>query len=311
MELVETDSKVGPNEASPNPGVDNATTSAGPAEATEPYVPQHLSPSSASLYQECPRKWKFRYVDRLPDPPGEPALAGTFAHRVLELLLQMPAPERTIDAARDLARKTWPEISHDPDFAALDLTDEQAKAFRWKGWLAIEGLWKLEDPCEVEVHATEHDISVSVDGVPFRGIIDRVDHCDDGLVIVDYKSGRAPPPRFVGERLTQVLLYAAAMAELTGQRPVRAQLVYLGQRVVETEVTDSTLEPAVEGLVQTWDSLLADVEAEAFAPSTGPLCAWCPFLAGCPEGLAEVGERHTAGTVRLDAPGLQILADAG
>ena len=26
------------------------------------------------------------------------------------------------------------------------------------------------------------------------------------------------------------------------------------------------------------------------AASTGPLCAWCPFLAGCPEGLAEVGE---------------------
>jgi putative RecB family exonuclease len=279
--------------------------------ADEPYFPAHLSPSSASLYQECPRKWKFRYVDKLADPPGEAALAGTFAHRVLELLLQLPAADRTVDNARKLARDTWPEIAHDPDFGALDLSDEQAKAFRWRGWLAVEGLWKLEDPCEVQVHATEHDISVSIDGVPFRGIIDRVDNADDGLIIVDYKSGKAPSKRFVGERLTQVLLYAAAMAELTGQRPIRAQLVYLGQRVVETEVNDDTLGPAVEKLANTWDSLLADLDAGTFAASTGPLCAWCPYLAQCPEGLIEVGERATAGTVRLDAPGLQVLADAG
>jgi putative RecB family exonuclease len=279
--------------------------------STEPFFPSHLSPSSASLYQECPRKWKFRYLDRLPDPPGEPALAGTFAHRVLELLLQLPAPERTIDAARKLARQAWPEIEHDADFQALTLDDTASKAFRWRGWQAIEGLWKLEDPCEVEVHATEHDISVEIDGVPFRGIIDRVDNCDDGLVIVDYKSGRAPSKRFVGERLTQVLLYAAAMAELTGQRPIRAQLVYLGQQVVETDVTDETLGPAVERLVGTWDSLLASLDTETFDASTGPLCAWCPFLAGCAEGLAEVGARHSAGNVRLDAPGLEILAAAG
>ena len=288
-----------------------AVEGAGPGAAAEPFVPTHLSPSSASLYKECPRKWKFRYLDRLPDPPGEPALAGTFAHRVLELLLQLPASERTVESARKLARQAWPEIERDPDFSALALTEEQAKAFRWRGWLAIEGLWKLEDPCEVEVHATEHDISVSIDGVPFRGIIDRVDHSDAGLVIVDYKSGRAPSPRFVGERLTQVLLYAAAMAELTGQRPVRAQLVYLGQRVVETDVNDETLGPAVQMLTRTWDSLLSDLDSESFAASTGPLCAWCPFLANCPEGIVEVGERHTAGNVRLDAPGLQILADAG
>ena len=40
---------------------------------------RHLSPSSAGAYEQCPRRWKFRYLDRLPDPPGQAALAGTFA----------------------------------------------------------------------------------------------------------------------------------------------------------------------------------------------------------------------------------------
>ena len=38
-------------------------------EIPERYVPKYLSPSSASSYRECARRWKFRYVDRLPDPP--------------------------------------------------------------------------------------------------------------------------------------------------------------------------------------------------------------------------------------------------
>ena len=49
--------------------------------------PPYLSPSSASMYQQCPRRWRFRYIDRLPDPPGEAALTGTFAHRVLVLVI--------------------------------------------------------------------------------------------------------------------------------------------------------------------------------------------------------------------------------
>jgi len=61
-----------------------------------PNLPRSFSPSSAGTYRQCPRRWRFRYVQKLPDPPGEPALLGTFAHRVLELLCSDPAPERTV-----------------------------------------------------------------------------------------------------------------------------------------------------------------------------------------------------------------------
>ncbi len=268
---------------------------------------KHLSPSSAGMYQQCARKWKFRYLDRLPDPPGPAALTGTFAHRALELLLQEPADNRTEARAKELARVAWPETAEDADYQALELDDKAARHFRWQGWTAIKGLWKLENPALVDVVATEQRVDTMIGEVPFRGIVDRLDNEPDGQIVADYKSGRAPSPRYREGRLAQVLLYAAAIAAETGVVPVRARLLYLGQRIIETPVTDEAVGAAVETLTATWNNVQSDCARNEFEPTTGPLCAWCPFASQCPEGMAEVTKRHKAGRVRLDAPAVALL----
>ena len=199
-------------------------------EIPERYVPKYLSPSSASSYRECARRWKFRYVDRLPDPPGESAVTGTFAHMVLEKLMQEPEPERTVDRAKKLARELWPTMERHPDYVGLELDERGGLDFRINGWRAIEGLWDLEDPRQVQVAATEQDVRVEINGVPFRGIIDRLDETDQGLVVTDYKSGKAPSARFSANYATQMLLYAAALTELEGRKPVKASCTTWARR---------------------------------------------------------------------------------
>ncbi len=269
--------------------------------------PKHLSPSSSGMYQQCPRKWRHRYVDRLPDPPGVPALVGTFAHLVLEHLLQLPAGSRSKPAAKNLARALWPEIETEPDYKALALDVDQARAFRWRAWQAIEGLWALEDPNETEVHATEQEVQVTIGSVPFRGIIDRLDRRNGELVVSDYKSGKAPSDRFRDKPLKQVLYYAAAVHASTGERPLGAQLLYLGQRSLKIRVTDERLQAANDDLDATWAQLTSDCERNEFRATTSALCAWCPFIAHCDEGQAEVITRNDAGRVRADAPALAVM----
>ena len=269
-----------------------------------PVRPKHLSPTSASMFRQCPRRWKFRYVDRLPDPPGEAALAGTFAHRVLEELLGLEPQERTMDRARACAKEVWSDMAVDEDFNALALDTDGIRNFKWTAWRAIEGLWDLEDPTTVEVVDTETEVSVEIGGVPFIGYIDRVDAGSDGLVISDYKSGRAPGRRFFKDRLEQVLLYAAALAEMQGTLPARARLMYLGQRIDETQVTAENIRDVTQRLADTWEELLQRSDTGEFPPETGPLCGWCAFVRHCPEGLAEVERRHLAGSLRPDAPAL-------
>ncbi|MEM9200338.1 MAG: PD-(D/E)XK nuclease family protein [Actinomycetota bacterium] len=262
------------------------------SEAVVPTPPPRLSPSGAGTFEQCPRRWRMRYVERLPDPPGEAALAGSFAHRVLELFMQRAPEARTVDAAKLIAREEWPEVEADPDFQALGYDAEQAKQFRWKSWMAIEGLWALEDPKRVEVRATEQDVEADLGGVPFRGIVDRLDEEGDGLVVTDYKSGKAPSPRYRRGRLDQVLLYAAAVQEATGEMPVHARLLYLGQRPVGIKVTQDEIDGVVEKLAGTWSAINTACDTDVFEPRTGPLCGWCPYVDRCPEGMKEAAKRQ-------------------
>ncbi|MAL66061.1 MAG: hypothetical protein CL413_02555 [Acidimicrobiaceae bacterium] len=262
------------------------------SERAVPTPPRRLSPSGAGTFEQCPRRWRLRYVERLPDPPGEAALAGSFAHRVLELLMQRDPHERTVEIAKAIARAEWPGVEADPDFRALGFDETGSKHFRWKAWQAIEGLWALEDPKAVDVRATEHDVEADLGGVPFRGIVDRLDEEGDGLVVTDYKSGKAPSARFRRGRLDQVLLYAAAVEQATGEMPVHARLLYLGQRPVGIKVTREEIDSVVDKLAGTWAAINTACDTDEFEPRTGPLCGWCPYVDRCPEGTKEVAKRQ-------------------
>ena len=110
----------------------------------EKALPTALSPSSASTFSQCPQRWKFRYIDRLPDPPGRSALLGTFAHAVLEHLFQEQPESRTKEKAKSIASALWPETDSDPDFIALGLDDQGKTAFKRDCMSAFNGVWEID-----------------------------------------------------------------------------------------------------------------------------------------------------------------------
>lgn len=264
-------------------------------------APRSLSPSGASTFRQCARRWKFRYIDKLPDPPGAPALRGTFVHHVLEELLAVPPAHRTLERARAICRDLWPALAGNADFEALELSADDERAFRWNSWRDIEGFFELVDPTGVEVVDRERDLSATLDGVPFRGIVDLVDRVPDGLRITDYKTGRPPGSRFVYSRLTQVWLYAAAAAA-GGDDVSGVRLLYLGEtgngrdHREPIEISRSFDHEAVHAAVDehriTWDRIAEATGTGRFSPTTGPLCSWCPYRDDCPEGQLEHQRRN-------------------
>ena len=264
-------------------------------------APRSLSPSGASTFRQCARRWKFRYVDKLPDPPGEPALRGTFVHHVLEELLAVAPAHRTLERARAICRDVWPALAANADFEALELSVDDERAFRWNAWRDVEGFFELVDPTGVDVVDRERDLSATLDGVPFRGIVDLVDRVPDGLRITDYKTGRPPGSRFVDSRLTQVWLYAAAASAL-GDAVSDVRLLYLGEtgngrdRREPTEIARSFDPEAVHAAVDehriTWDRIAEATSTGQFEPTPGPLCSWCPYRDDCPEGQLEHQRRN-------------------
>src|SRR6202021_3503082 len=77
--------------------------------AREPSGPA-LSPSRAADFMTCPLLYRFRVIDRLPEPPTEATARGTLVHAALERLFDLPAAERTPEAARALVVPEWDRL---------------------------------------------------------------------------------------------------------------------------------------------------------------------------------------------------------
>ena len=233
----------------------------------------------------------MRYIDKLPDPKGEAAVLGTFVHRILEDLLSLDASDRSVDQARAIARKLWDETSNDDDFLGLDLSQDETTSFMWKAWRLIERYFSLEDPTAVDVVRAEQELAVEISGVPFFGIVDLTERVSSGLRVVDYKTGKSPAARYVDDKLSQVWLYAAALAE-ADHEVSEVRLMYLTSGPIDRPIDSRAVADAVDDHRLTWDLLCQSIDTEHFPHKTGPLCNWCPYVDLCPEGAAEAERRY-------------------
>src|SRR6476646_3698728 len=84
-----------------------------------------LSPSRAADFKQCPLLYRFRAIDRLPEPPSTAQLRGSVVHAALEQLYGLPAAERVPDTALSLVDPAWDRVlAAEPDLLA-ELDAEQ------------------------------------------------------------------------------------------------------------------------------------------------------------------------------------------
>ena len=280
-----------------------------------------LSPSSMATWRQCPKRFFFEKILRLEVEPGEAAVCGSFVHLVLEHLMGHPSGERTADVARSIAAALWPAFTDDPEtrFAELDLPPEAVKAFKQRAWAGIVGYFHIEDPNLVDVIGVEQEIRAELDGAPVYGIIDRIDRDGDGVgvVVTDYKSGKAPAwDDEREEKLGQLRTYAALL-EATGQRVTELRLLFVSPQLAARARADrraalaAAAEEALAALLgeDAWDAAIAavgDVEAAiAAARSAAP-----DLEAARSAGEEAAGHAASAAAARLGASDPPAVAAA-
>jgi putative RecB family exonuclease len=246
--------------------------------------PPSLSPSSVSAFKSCPLAFRFSYIDRLPEPPSAAASKGTLVHRALERLMLRPPPERSVNAALGELAIARVELADDPEFAGLELTDEQQAAFDADAEELVRRYFRLEDPQAVNPIGLELKLTAQFGRVTLRGIIDRLEIDEAGeLVVTDYKTGSVPSEYAENARLSGVHIYAALCEQMLGRRPARIQLYYLSkpEAIIATPTAQS-----VAGVGRradaVWSAILRACEREDFRPHPGPLCEYCTFKPYCP-----------------------------
>src|SRR6266516_2359642 len=238
-----------------------------------------LSPSRAGDFLTCPLLYRYRVIDRLPEPPSPAAVRGTLVHSVLERLFDAAAADRTPDAARALVEPEWSRLQEaEPDLG--DLFDDDAQRAAWLDEVMgmLDRYFTLEDPRRIEPAHRELCVEAELaSGLRLRGYIDRLDVAPGGQMrIVDYKTGGAPPEEFEQRALFQMRFYALTLWRAQGQVPKLLQLMYLGNgEIVRYEPAEADLLATERKIEALWLAIERAMRNRDWRPRRGRICDWC------------------------------------
>ena len=247
-----------------------------------------LSPSRASDFMSCPLLYRFRTIDKLPEPSSPDAMRGTVVHKVLEDLFDLAAVDRTPARAGDMLEPAWEAILEEAPEVAEMFGDEGPEIGAWLASCreALDRYFSLEDPTRLEPAEREVYVETLLDSkLLLRGFIDRVDVAPTGEVrVVDYKTGRAPSLAFEAKALFQMKFYALVLWRTRGMVPAMLQLIYLGSGEILRYVPDERDLLATERKVEAlWKAISKARESGDWRPRKSALCGWCAHQAICPE----------------------------
>jgi putative RecB family exonuclease len=269
-----------------SPGASEATGKADAGTAARPRPA--LSPSRAADFKQCPLLYRFRAVDRLPEPPSTAQLRGSVVHAALEQLYGMPAADRDQATALSLVDPAWVRVLGEHPDLADGFTDEQRNALLTEARALLTGYYRLEDPTRFDPESCEQRIEVELaDGTLLRGFVDRIDVAGTGeLRVVDYKTGKAPPgARALAEfkAMFQMKFYAVALLRSRDVLATRLRLIYLadGQVLDYTPELDELLR-FEKTLMAIWRAIQSAGATGDFRPNPSRLCNWCSHQALCP-----------------------------
>jgi putative RecB family exonuclease len=247
-----------------------------------------LSPSRAADFKSCPLLYRFRTIDRIPEAPSRVAVRGTVVHGVLEKLFDLPSPERTLAAARQLLPEVWQQLTVDePEVAQL--FGEDAEGAELSEWLdsasdLLGNYFVLEDPSRFEPAAREEKVEVVIDGLRLRGYVDRLDvNAQGDIRVVDYKTGSTPREAFEAKALFQMKFYALVLWRTRGIVPRQLRLMYLADTDTLSYAPDADELVSFERTLKAiWAAIERATQTGDFRPSPSRLCAWCDHQVRCP-----------------------------
>lgn len=249
----------------------------------------YLSWSAVSTYQQCPLRYRFKYVDGLPEETVSSslifggALHAAAEHHYRERLAGNPPPNRSV--LLDVFWCHWHDRSESQiqfargeDHAALgELAERSLKLFQHSG---------LAEPPGRIVGVEEQLQAPLIPGCPdLRVWLDLLYLTDDALVVCDLKTSRSRWSAAQVEQASgQLLLYGELARSLAPDRDVRLEFAVITKTktpCVERHEVDAG-EQQVAQMQKVVEQVWRAIESESFYPTPSPLaCASCPFQEPC------------------------------
>ena len=204
--------------------------------------------SRYSDYQQCPAKFKYKHLMRLPDP-GSPAMErGNVIHKLAEDYVKAK-----LDAVPPELANVADELNFLKDnFATAEESWGFRKSWDWigrPGWFGDDVWFRMKA-----------DVVVSYD--------------DDTGLVGDWKTGKM---YFSNEEQIE-LFGAVAMRRHTNWSEVDVRLWYTDSPADENEIQRVYTRKEGELVLKDWEKRVKPMFADKrFAPTPNQRCGWCPY----------------------------------
>lgn len=246
-----------------------------------------FSYSRMSLYNECPLKYKFKYIDKIPEKPKKFLFIGRVIHSALELFFSK-VPPPSLDELFNFIIKEWKNTPYDQKGYAKQEYDE----IDLQNILNIMKNFYLKHQDNKKIpFLLEYSTYVTIDGYKFTIIADKIEYIGNGkIVIVDYKTGKE------GDRTPHQLYFYQKICEADPIILKKIEEKY-SDKLNSVEV-DSMVYYYVENLKEIryprakeseikrfWDEAISVIEnilSNKFDPTPSEkACKWCDYKEIC------------------------------
>lgn len=237
-------------------------------------LPRPLSHSSITLYNECPQKYKFKYVDKIPEKPRHFFSFGQSVHLALEYFYGVKEPKApSLEDLLKHYREIWVKGGYKDDRQEQEYFEEGRQI-----------LTRFHDKHAKTFHLpyfVEYGFNFEVDGVPVTGKVDRVDKLEDGrLLILDYKTGKQLKTGRIDVD-AQLTMYQLACEKGLGAEV--AELVFYHLPTLKEHKSTRRSAELVDGLKSTIVTTAESITKEKFDPKPmDSVCKWCDYKPICP-----------------------------
>lgn len=246
------------------------------AAASPSYAP--YSPSKIKTYQSCPKKFKFTYIDKLPNrwEPSIPLDRGKLLHLFLELEGDMKKVKENKEFKEIMARGLITK-------EILKETLQSYKNFTTSS-LGKKVLSKKVIYTELPI-AYDKDIKITeynnTNDVYIRGYIDSVRVIEkpgeDILWCIDWKSGKYVEKD--NQQYDQVLYYSLGLFDLIPYDKIAISFIYIDHNKDNTKIVHRA---DIEKYKTALYNNINDIENDqTWEKNETHLCNWCNFYDEC------------------------------
>ena len=269
-------------------------------------MPELFSHSRLASFEDCPKKYEFRYVLKIPrDTESIEGFVGKRVHEVLERLYIATGRGHVPTLTQVLGRyRALFDEQYDPERVRVVRQETPVDEYRENGERSLTNYYRRHYPFDAdETLGLEERITFDLDGEGrhrILGFVDRISRARDGVVeIHDYKTGRWVPNQKQLDEDRQLALYQIGVAEKLGEEgPMRLVWHY----VLRNQVRTSARTPEELSSLRTETAALIDrIRGEVhFEPRTSALCSWCEYNDICPARAVDGDD--TARPTTTEAP---------